>query len=296
MKPAFTLIELIIVIALMSIISLIGVNIYINVYNNYITSRMVLELETKTEFALEQIVSRLTDRVKQATIGRNEKTDDIVLVYDGRLTDEHNILEWIGQSSQSRNLSSGDLERSIGWSGYLDLYKYEKDKSVYIQGNVKEAMKIIEELGFDAQKVGIIFSGVEKYTNSDNLHEGYGFKESEKAPLKRVMRYDMKNLKVIDYDGKKISDRYQLVHTAYAIVPKINKDKSIDLYLHYNYQPWNGESYKNTKKSLLVENVHLFRFRGETGSTINVKLCLKSDKKNNTLDKDFIVCKSKVVF
>lgn len=103
MKKAFTLIELILVIVILAILSLIGTNIYTNVYKNYLTSKIVDEVEDKTQLALDQIASRLSDRVKQATIGRKSSNrDDFVLVYDSRLQQDHDILEWIGQSTQSR--------------------------------------------------------------------------------------------------------------------------------------------------------------------------------------------------
>lgn len=112
-------------------------------------------------------------------------------------------------------------------------------------------------------------------------------------------------------DDFEVSDKYYLLNTAYAVVPlvkkdnaetrkqvagnNINQDEVFDLWLHYNYRPWNGESFlaNTTAKSLLAENVSLFRFTKTDNDMIVMKLCMRT---LDTDEIDFTVCKTKAVY
>ena len=290
-KKAFTLIELILVIVILAILSLIGSNIYTNVYKNYLTSKVVDEVEDKTQLALDQIASRLSDRVKQATIGRKSSNpNDIVLVYDSRLQQDHDILEWIGQSTQSRNLAGANVDSSIGWSGFLDMGIYENDRRILIGGRLSAAINVINSISRgQSQNLAMIFQGI-----STTKEVGYGFRGENPN---KIMVFNMPNngariTLARDYMGGEISDRYQIAHSAYAIVPENG-----NLYLYYDYRPWTGQTYRNGIKSLLVENVTLFRFRGFSASGMDLKLCVNAGaQKHGVTDNRFVVCKTKVVF
>ncbi|VYS77776.1 prepilin-type N-terminal cleavage/methylation domain-containing protein [Campylobacter ureolyticus] len=290
-KKAFTLIELILVIVILAILSLIGSNIYTNVYKNYLTSKIVDEVEDKTQLALDQIASRLSDRVKQATIGRKSSNpNDIVLVYDSRLQQDHDILEWIGQSTQSRNLAGANVDSSIGWSGFLDMGIYENDRRILIGGRLSAAINVINSISRgQSQNLAMIFQGI-----STTKEVGYGFRGENPN---KIMVFNMPNngariTLARDYMGGEISDRYQIAHSAYAIVPENG-----NLYLYYDYRPWTGQTYRNGIKSLLVENVTLFRFRGFSASGMDLKLCVNAGaQKHGVTDNRFVVCKTKVVF
>ena len=291
-KKAFTLIELILVIVILAILSLIGSNIYTNVYKNYLTSIVVDEVEDKTKLALDQIASRLSDRVKQATIGRRSSNpNDIVLVYDSRLQNDHDILEWIGQSTQSRNLAGNSVDDSIGWSGFLDMGRYEDGKAILIGGRLSAAINVINSISRGGnQNLAMIFQGI-----STTRENGYGFRGENPN---KIMVFNMPNngariTLARDYMGEEISDRYQIAHSAYAIVPENG-----NLYLYYDYRPWIGQTYRNGRKSLLVENITLFRFRGFSASGMDLKLCVNANaQKHGVTDNHrFVVCKTKVVF
>ena len=270
---------------------MIGSNIYTNVYKNYLTSKIVDEVEDKTQLALDQIASRLSDRVKQATIGRKSSNlNDIVLVYDSRLQPDHDILEWIGQSTQSRNLAGANVDSSIGWSGFLDMGIYENDRRILIGGRLPAAINVINSISRgQSQNLAMIFQGI-----STSKEVGYGFRGENPD---KIMVFNMPNngariTLARDYMGGEISDRYQIAHSAYAIVPENG-----NLYLYYDYRPWTGQTYRNGIKSLLVENVTLFRFRGFSASGMDLKLCVNAGaQKHGVTDNRFVVCKTKVVF
>ncbi|MCZ6110604.1 type II secretion system protein [Campylobacter ureolyticus] len=296
MKKAFTLIELIMVIVILAILSLIGTDIYVNVYKNYLSSKLVDETENKTQLALDQIAARLSDRVKQATIGkRSTDTNDIALVYSNTLSQNHDILEWIGQSTQSRNLAAPSIDKSIGWTGFLDLGEYQDGKGILIGGNLPNTIRIIDAISTGkSRNLAMIFQGLSSGVDAN----GYGFRGDNPD---KVMIFNIPAggsvAANVRYNGTQISDSYQIAHSAYAIVPVTTGDKT-DLYLYYDYRPWNGQNYKDHgKKSLLVENVTLFRFRGFSASGVDLKLCVDAKAEDSGVtDNRFVVCKSKVVF
>lgn len=295
MKKAFTLIELIMVIVILAILSLIGTDIYVNVYKNYLSSKLVDETENKTQLALDQIAARLSDRVKQATIGkRSTDTNDIALVYSNTLSQNHDILEWIGQSTQSRNLAAPNIDRSIGWTGFLDLGEYQDGKGILIGGNLPNTISIIDAISTGkSRNLAMIFQGLSSGVDAN----GYGFRGDNPD---KVMIFNIPAggsvAANVRYSGAQISDSYQIAHSAYAIVPVTTGDKT-DLYLYYDYRPWMRQSYKDGRRSLLVENVTLFRFRGFSASGVDLKLCVDAKAEDSGVtDNRFVVCKSKVVF
>lgn len=307
MKKAFTLIELIMVIVILAILSLIGTDIYVNVYKNYLSSKLVDETENKTQLALDQIAARLSDRVKQATIGkRSTDTNDIALVYSNTLSQNHDILEWIGQSTQSRNLAAPNIDRSIGWTGFLDLGAYLETKrnppniaQIRIGGvlsNVRNIINTVSRGG--SQDLAMIFQGLSSGVDAN----GYGFRgdNPDKVMIFNIPAGGGSVAANVRYNGAQISDSYQIAHSAYAIVPV--KDTTVipnktDLYLYYDYRPWMGQSYTDGRRSLLVENVTLFRFRGFSASGVDLKLCVDAKAEDSGVtDNRFVVCKSKVVF
>lgn len=298
MKKAFTLIELIMVIVILAILSLIGTDIYVNVYKNYLSSKLVDETENKTQLALDQIAARLSDRVKQATIGKRSDTNDTALVYSNTLSQNHDILEWIGQSTQSRNLAAPNIDRSIGWTGFLDLGEYQDGKGILIGGNLPNTISIIDAISTGkSRNLAMIFQGLSSGVDAN----GYGFRGDN---LDKVMIFDIPTggsvAANVRYSGAQISDSYQIAHSAYAIVPV--KDTTVipnktDLYLYYDYRPWMRQSYTDGRRSLLVENVTLFRFRGFSASGVDLKLCVDAKAEDSGVtDNRFVVCKSKVVF
>jgi len=59
LRKAFTLVEITFVILVFGIVAAIGSEIYAKLYENYMITRSINSLQTKTETALEQIAKRL---------------------------------------------------------------------------------------------------------------------------------------------------------------------------------------------------------------------------------------------
>jgi len=90
-----------------------------------------------------------------------------------------------------------------------------------------------------------------------------------------------------------MSERYQLAWSAYALVPKKKTNGLYDLNLHYNYQPWLGETYDDNSASVstLISNISVFKFT-QSGGIIQLKLCATE---NIGKDYNISTCKEKAI-
>ena len=321
-KNGFTLLELIFVIVVFGIISMFGADLYTKIYSSYAHTRAVNQLEARTMNAITIISARLEDRIKGTVIAR--KSDDNTFVDIRSATQNHDIIEWIGQSIESKNLVptvAGGPASSVGWSGFADIYNFAlpilRDINVTSQGShFNNVSTVIQNLRNDATdgSFGVVFKGriaVDVVNNAygydiNNFNNDYvgtaGGINAEVMTISYPVRAAA--------DAPGISEQYYLAHSAYAIVPTNfnepyngpsgNKvaDWNFDLALHYNYEPWNREAYNgaNTPTAIMVRDVSLFRFRNDDGA-IALKLCLRDAGRNfNPEELDLIVCKSQVVY
>lgn len=311
MKKAFTLIELIFVIVLLSIISMFGADLYVKIYNSYTNNRATSDLEGETERTLNIITSLLRDRVKQTVIGRateNGEDPDGNFVYLNQVQEEHDVLEWIGKSTETQYIGSTN-KGVLGWSGFaIDSPTPTTVPSgdfviKSLGSSLNDANNILNSLNADTKSFGIIFND-DSIINADSF--GYDHKTYNHTNIGTVS--------IIDNDTMQISGltsgnktRYFLVHTAYAIEPVLDKNaakvsaankvksNTYNLLLYYDFQPWEKEKYENGKSVVLAKNVTMFRFTFDNNS-VAVKLCMRDNNRNFDAEKlDFIVCKSQVV-
>lgn len=297
MKKGFTLIELILVIVIMAILATFAINIYGNIYTNYIYARAVNDLESRTQNVMEQISARLKERIPQATIGRTGVNGAITPI---NVVDEtYDVLEWLGKSDASMKLG---IANQIGWSGFVDLEESNATNIITPGSNLLQARDNLQTLGIATNDLGVYFVG--GFQNVDA--SGFGF---DSGAVNKIVSANLntstdENLSIdtTGYTGR-ITQRYYLTDSAYALVPTNMRNyiytyngrtltsSEFDLILYYNYKPWNGEKLTDARSQILARNVTLFRFRGDYDS-IDLKICLRTDKIPGG---DFVVCKTKVV-
>ena len=320
-RSAFTLIELIFVIVIFGIISMFGADLYTKIYESYAHTRAVNQLEARTMNAITIISARLEDRIKGTVIARKSSDNSFVDIRSASQT--HDIIEWIGQSVESKNLvptgSPADPASSVGWSGFADVY--------HLSGATLGA-------NFNFTSQGSHFNGVDAVIKNlrNNAADGsFGIIFKDRIAIDLVddaYGYDLSTFNndfvetaagnneviAINYPVRAfdpgISEQYYLAHSAYAIVPTNHTEPylgpsgnevaewNFDLALHYNYEPWSREAYNdaNASTAIMVRDVSLFRFRNDDGA-IALKLCLRDAGRNfNPEELDLIVCKSQVVY
>lgn len=260
MKKAFTLVELIFVIVILGILSVMSTELILNVYKNYVYSKAINELESKVEIALEQISSRLTDRIRHTTIARLPAGAAIpaggrAFVAINETTPAHAILEWYGQSSESRFFATGLNANNIdnvvyGWSGFLHRFgacSYNAGTRQYgscfnpsADGlsinqirtpatNFTSAANVI--IGYGSTSAAVVFPVNNSVDNYYDIPAGAVGSDTQSAiPIDLVNSagdtisflspYTIKTAAGADLiDNHGISERYYVSHSAYALVP-----------------------------------------------------------------------------
>lgn len=313
MKKGFTLIELIFVIVILSIISMFGANLYTKIYKSYSDARTMSGLQFRTDTALLAITSRLENRIKDSLIGR--KSADNSFVGIDSVAEDHDILEWIGQSVESKNLGTNN-PRIPGWSGFIDLQNPRTTRDttsttgagtlISNGSNIPEALRIIQHLTGE-NSFGVVFKG----SVVPDIQNAFGFDVNTHNctnVAQATAATDPEEIRITNFENNnskvQISNQYYLAHTAYAVVPEnITQYTSngqnynqFDLVLRYDYQPWRGQTYLDGRRALIARNVTMFRFKDENGA-VALKLCIREDKDEvQSDDVDSIVCKSQVVY
>ena len=301
-KKAFTLLELIFVIVILGIVSSIGSSIIAQVFDSYITQRSVHDASLKTELAINQLTNRLTYRMnnsliarKPGTVGHVNGTDYFSarnVPLDKRTT--FSALEWIGYDSDSF-----EAQTNPGWSGYCDLNtsNFAAIDSVGSTLSITDAIKNY----YAGNGNGAIRFMTNNYDNNNSkVYDTqcmYGGTNGCMFPVTLNAPQQLTFTDTGDRTAGEMvySEFYQYATSAFAVVPEnktqINGLDVYDLNFYYGYQPWENENYNRGKRSTLLTNVSVFRFRKEENS-IRLKICVIE----RISDTDQIsICKEKAV-
>ncbi|BDY13502.1 pilus assembly FimT family protein [Hydrogenimonas cancrithermarum] len=305
LRRAFTMIELIMVILIFGIISMIGADIFVKIYDNYILARTMNTLQTKTELALEQIARRLQYRIKDSTIARKDSNLSQYL-FLGDADDSYHILEWIGYADMALKGAWNGTLNAPGWSGFIDLDSADTGKSgVSSPGSrfdfADDIISALSQNGVTLHGVGqhpaLVMDGhVGDYNVSS--YGWYPYVDNDYALKVSCKDNDCDaNPTLLDFNStaaKEIYEHYKLAWSAYALVPQCPAGVTNDcnLTLFYDYQPWEGERYETDgSSSLMVEHVSTFKFT-QMGDSIRLKLCVGEHMYDNNVS----FCKEKVIF
>jgi prepilin-type N-terminal cleavage/methylation domain-containing protein len=302
---AFSLIEVIFVLVILGIVASISSSIIAQVYENYITQRALYKVTTKTELVSNQIINRLTYRIQGTTIAKDpsksgivEGTDWIMLKDIPSADNNFTTIEWIGYDNDSLTAS-----QTPGWSGVANYETATKSNMVTPASQLTTTAAIVQNLS----KGKVTLSGTKYagllFQEKDNYYRGtveynpscMGLIDTTNTNcIFRITNSGDTNLTFPDAKPKIVTERYKLAWSAYALVPEDTApigDGLYNLYLYYNYQPWNGEGYRQGTKKLLVNNISVFKFT-ENGGVIQFKLCASEN-----IGKNFNIstCKEKAI-
>ena len=306
MKKAFSLIEVVFVLVILGIVASISSQIIVQVYENYITQKAVYKVSSKTELVANQIVNRLTFSVEQSTVIKtsNFQTNanhtqgiDWKKMNDINDTDNFAIVEWIGYDNDSF-----DANTTPYWSGVANYEDSNKSSLVSPASNFNKVNTIISNLSNGEANLtvatklpAILFSQKDNYYRGTDEYSPkcMGLIDNNTTCIFRVDENSTNKLNFPDAKPKIITERYKLTWSAYALVPEKNPNGLYNLYLRYNYRPWNGEHFydTNTSKSLILTNMSVFKFT-KNGGSIQFKICATEDIGQ---DYNISACKEKVV-
>jgi prepilin-type N-terminal cleavage/methylation domain-containing protein len=314
-RPAFNMIELIIVMVVLGIISSISASLIAKVYESYIIQRAMHRASVSTELVSTQITNRLTYAIGNSIIARKDSTN-IRSIQNLNLSSadvqKFNILEWIGYDNDSFSATM-----QPGWSSYCDVNRMGTTTTeIFTPGSNMEdtnsTTTIIANLGRVGEKNStirdgaIIFSGGE-YSNYQ-LYDASCMGFTNTQCISQISSVTDDTITFTDNTNanhkRVLTDRYRLAWSAYAIVPENvdtkgttdKGDDTYDLILYSNYQPWDGERYTNGDANILATNVTQFKFYGQ-GSVVRFKICIREEMGLDlSKDSDNLgICKEKVV-
>jgi hypothetical protein len=302
------MIELIFVIVIMGILAKFGVEFLAQAYNNFILSKTNNALQSKSASAVETIASRLQYRIKDSIIAR-ENTLNFQGLPSSTYGDNARVLEWIASDIEGFRGHEWPLHSGHSWplwSGIIDLKASTATLLKSPESNTTALNTQIKALshgsGTDINDTALYFVG----SNSDI--DGYGWggaitdQNSAMHPIKAAgidefIPVNGATKESNSFAGIDVYEFYQLAWTAYAVV----HSEDGNLSLHYDYQPWNGDTYlvkadgSATKNNLIMQNVSTFRFKA-IGSVVKIQVCVKSDIINGNEDGGYSLCKEKTIF
>jgi len=263
-KKAFTLIEMIYVIVILSIIITGGMIIAGKIYKRNLIASKTLNLEFKTQQTIDQLANLLYYRIPLSAIGYNPSTGKYKYLGFINGDDNFTVFEWIDETYDIKG---------VNFSGFADLYASKKPVLKALDFNASNINEVLQNK-FNTNKdfkdlVGIIFAGtfdrgdegvLNDYNNSFGWHGGradYVFVIDNYSQSGNDTNLSLKNYDGSEINNKRIYEKFYLADSAYAIALKkdLNRNKwncsdyrfddlnDGDLLLFYNYRPWKGETF-----------------------------------------------------
>jgi len=121
LRTAFTMLELVFVIAVLGIVASIGAEIIAQLYSGYVQQRAVHRASIKTEIAALQIANRLTYAIPNTIIARPTDGNITFIPLDQNPPTDYEILQWLGSDVDSFEAMQNNADRRPGWSGFCDV-------------------------------------------------------------------------------------------------------------------------------------------------------------------------------
>ena len=298
MRKAFTLIELIITMVILSIVSYMASGLIAKTYMGYNQTNSIHKANLKVEVAITQIANRLEYAIDGTVVKRKSASDDSIDSIDQAPLD-YEVLEWVGWDKdgfEANNIASGIIPKDkSAWSGFCNINTSTSTSIVTPGSDLSFAEDIIARLSnAKANHVALFFPGNYDYTNI-----GYKNTTASISGVGLIRNYNgTTNTLFLESPINRITEHYKLSWSAYAVVP-INynaTEKTFDLVLRFNFRPWDNEYYDDSSivrnQKLLSRNVTVFKTYA-TQNRIHIKLCVKE---KFGVNKSAAICREKVVF
>ena len=319
-KKAFTLLEIIFVIVILSFVLIGGFQIIGKLYvRNYIVNQ-TSKFEFSSQQVLDQLSGFLYSRIPLSVIGYNPQTHDFK--YIGFIADDENytVLEWIGYAKDAM------VDRNL--SGFVDLYDSDRDSKTIscLDFNYSFVQEVVDNkfnfpLSRDLnESAAIIFAG--SFDRGDegalsDYNDSFGW---HGHLHKYVFTFDKNssddvdsNLTLNNFTHGNIYEKFYLADSAYAVAlvkdlnsslfdncsdVNLSAEDNNTLVLFYNYRPWLGETFcadnngtPDGNVTVLAHNVRSFKIK-----KVNSHLELKIEFFKSKSDINISVSKQKVSF
>ena len=330
-KRAFTLIELIIVIAISAILAIGAFKSLGIIYKRSKKIDEINKLSLDTQALADQLSILIYDRVPSSVICYKVDDDNFKSLKDKIDDDGYDVIEWVG-------VETGGLKEG-NYSGFIDEDKEMIPPNYYYSPYTKKS----SENDFIKKKFNLSVTDVftEHYVNlifikdfyelEDNVSASFGWHNDAESKVVYDIDLPMDNYIYITdsdnfvsgYSTKRELYRFFFVDSAYALAlgKDVDKTKSCikdfglkddelenTLFLFYNYRPWKGERFCADKNgdnrvgsaTILSKGVVELKFdvlSSENDTVIKFKIVTKKRFKWSTGDRfdEINITKQKVV-
>jgi len=269
LRPALTMVELILVIVILGIVASLGAEIIANVYEGYIIQRAQYRASIKTELAAIQIANRLAYAIPGTVVRKNGTAAGGTDINEPGNADD-TTLQWVGADIDSFNARSA-ASNLPGWSGFCDINATTIPNISTPGSNIPLVLTIrvnlhltkFPQIYFQSKDGLVNYQATSALTPADTTH-----------------------IQIAAPANSKIVEHYKVALSSYALVA------NGDLTLYYNFAPQRDVAIPyNAKRQILLRNVSTFEFRGD-GRTIRFKICVRE----SIGDGNITTCKEKAVF
>jgi prepilin-type N-terminal cleavage/methylation domain-containing protein len=307
MKKAFTLIEVIVTIAILGILSAGTFVALKHLYLRSAKSKAISELSFSTQIVVDQIAALLYQRVPASTIGSNSTGAfrPIDQIYDANYT----ILEWIGVDVEAYTKGA--------YSGFIDMDASDKDRgaggtAVSFDVNATDINNtFLNKFGQPRvnNDIALVFSGSfddSSLSASNDFNTSFGwYRPDHNLTYTFTIANNDSNITFTPTKPREIYERYYLVDSAYAVARKDDiipllpcanaraNDENGTLYLFYNFRPWKREDLCDGNSTILSENVKGFQ-AGVINNNIYFNISLEKEIRGS--ENNVTISKEKVVF
>ena len=302
LRKAFSMIELIFVITVIGIIASVGSSAIANMFQGYIAQKATSDAAMKSELAALQIANRLSHAIPWTVIAKQpgNNANIVALSSLGAVDNTRTALEWVGVDNDSFSATE-----TPGWSGYCEVQSSTRTDCPTYGSNLADANTIIRNLSNNAANLAssAVFFKNPYFTRNTTPPTYYdpaciGMKGDNNTTCTNAITGTTAtpSLTFASVPRQRVEE-YALAWTAYAIVPEnarvVNGNTVFDLAFYYNYRPWRNQTYAAGTKTILVNNVSVFRFT-QNDNIIRFKICVMQPIGSNATDM-ITLCKEKAV-
>ena len=257
MRKAFTLLELIFVLIIVSLLSIATYKAFATILVRSFKAKEITSLSMQSQIVVNTLSSYLKNRVPYSVIGYDP--EDGSYEYIGDLTSQKPVLEWFGMAHESL------LQRE--YSGFMDMATKDGD-TIFSQDTHGDDINTTTDKKFHLsgsiytnKNINLIFAGSfdRGAGSAHDYNDTFGWHGGKSLDSFDITIDTEGNITVDDSDKPDfIYEKYFLVDSAYGIARGVAIDQSVDcitdlgvaskdindtLLLFYNYRPWKGESF-----------------------------------------------------
>jgi len=309
MKKGFTLLELIFVIIVIGLLAKFGTNLLATAYTSAARTSINNRLQNDSDLTLQQLANRLQYRIKDSVVTRTGLNGVATSLTSSVGTPD--VLEWVGYDIDGwLGINTVGYNRPT-WSGFIDINRDPLGAIVPANNfllspgtNTTDANTVIQAMRGNGSATGfansaIFFTGANSDATTDygwNSAGALGVQSTVAAHRVTSVLANLNRLIPVgaNFANTDIYENYKLSWTAYAIrLWDQDGDGQNELYLYYDYQPWQGERAGAGTQVLLLNNVDTFKFIA-IGSSIKIQVCVNE---SNTLGGGvYALCKEIAIF